>query len=138
MRVASGIQSLPIVVLSAILVCLGGCAGDGYDQPEGTGSSSAAIINGGAGSPQTGDVKLVTTTNNCSGTMVNNIWFLTDMHCFDGSVLVAQVVDVTVHDTTLGDDAAVATKIAFHPSLDVALVLLAQPEILNGSSGGFV
>jgi hypothetical protein len=68
----------------------------------------------------------------CSGTLVRNDWVLTAARCFN----VMNLGEPGSVGVTMGAQSAVADAIVRHGTLDVALVHLATPMAVNGSSTG--
>jgi hypothetical protein len=114
----------------AALACLlaAGCGPELTADPD-VESDNKPIWNGTAFDPNDSGHVLVRATRQCSGSLINNSWFITAKHC--GTI---------AYQTTVshGREGRSAVQVVDHPEWDISLVRVNVPFNIRGSTTSFV
>jgi hypothetical protein len=118
------------IVCTSLALVAPACVG----LPEDDASTGQPILNGAPGSATTTGVVLVQRPGGlCSATLLTNNWAVSAAHCFTA----AEVSDPSRVTVSLGAVTQRGAEVLLHPTLDVAMVRLAAPHTMNGSTRGW-
>ena len=114
--------------MSVVAILGAGCA----IEDEDVATTESEIIGGTVISAEgSGNVLLTMNGGLCSGTLMTNTLVLTAQHCVNNGTLAADVL------AQMGSQSSLGAQLELHPSQDVAVIRLATPFAMNGSTTGF-
>lgn len=120
--------------LLAVTLLAASCAFDAAPEQEAVGASTEAIL---SGTPITAaQTPYVQVNPGCSGTLIRNDWVLTAGHCVPNSAE-SDPQTLSVVDLNQPSNTASARQVFRARGFDAALIRLANPMIVNGSTTGW-
>jgi len=129
-------ELLPTRFVARIMACatvfVGVLTATAIGQAKGSQTVSPQIVKGDPISAEgTGAVMIQSKGRGCSGTLLTNQWAITAQHCQLDTVAPSNI------SISMGSQTTVGSFAVGHPSLDFALVKLAEPFKMNGSTSGY-